>query len=457
MGTTNWPQTRGEFQPHRAIKTPKPLCGYGCNAPGRFVGYVRVYCVGKKVKIIGIDVSAHRVDVVLLEKFPTIALRDFYLSPEFKQVHCVYETNEIQDLVDRIGDCAAVAILEGTGTYSYFWKEQLQKKGIFVLVADQGLVKATRRSLGGTDNKDDEFDALVMCELYRRHYLEIYDRRFWVKELNPKVQEIRRTLLDIKTTTRKQTSFVNTIKGRLAWEYAARATVKSVRPNGFLKTGQPPAFWAWLAERGEFLSKAVVSRFENHYHKEQQSDRASLSDLTRQFAAAICDLHDIEAGLELNLIELLDDSLFDRYHRVFDKFAFGYRERGWILSRIFPFEDFLCLPKKRALRRFRQACGLGKVEKSSGQVRAGGGGGKWTGCANTRSTMWTYINCRIEPQKLKGQAYTPVQLELREYFLGRALDADGTKKRGGRLADARNASCRKLADLVFRELYKEIR
>jgi hypothetical protein len=88
----------------------------------------------------------------------------------------------------------------------------------------------------------------VMCELYRRHYLEIYDRRFWVKELNPKVQEIRRTLLDLKTTTRKQTSFINTVKGRLAWEYPARATVQSQRRNGFLETGQPPAFWAWQAK-----------------------------------------------------------------------------------------------------------------------------------------------------------------------------------------------------------------
>lgn len=409
------------------------------------------------MKVIGIDVSAHRVDVVCLEKFPTIALRDFYLSPEFKQVHSVYGTNEIQDLVDRIGESAAVAILEGTGTYSYFWKEQLQKKGIFVLVADQGMVKATRRSLGGTDNKDDEFDALVMCELYRRHYLEIYDRRFWVKELNPKVQEIRRTLLDLKTTTRKQTSFINTIKGRLAWEYPARAKVKSQRPNGFLKTGQPPAFWAWLGDRGEFLSKSILSRFRNHYRKEHELDRANLSDLTRQFAAAICDLHDIESGLELKLIELLGDSLFDRYHRAFDRFNFGYRERGWILSRIYPFDDLLCLPKKRALRRFRQACGLGKVEKSSGQVRAGSGGGNWTGCANTRSTLWTYVNCRVEPQKLKGQTYTAVQMDLRGYFVGRAFNADGTKKRGGQLAAARNATCRKLTDMIFRELYNEVK
>jgi hypothetical protein len=63
-------------------------------------------------------------------------LRDFYLSPEFKQVHETYGSNEIQDLVDRIGESAAVAILHGTDTYSYSWKEQLQKKGIFVLVAD---------------------------------------------------------------------------------------------------------------------------------------------------------------------------------------------------------------------------------------------------------------------------------------------------------------------------------
>ena len=71
----------------------------------------------------------------MLDKFPTIALRAFYLSPEFKQVHAVYKTGEIQDLVDRIGDEKAVAVLEGTGKYSYFRKEQLQKKGIFVLVA----------------------------------------------------------------------------------------------------------------------------------------------------------------------------------------------------------------------------------------------------------------------------------------------------------------------------------
>jgi hypothetical protein len=42
--------------------------------------------------------------------------------------------------------------------------------------------------------------------MYRRHYLEIYDRRLCVKELSPKIQKFRRALQDLKTTTRKQTN-----------------------------------------------------------------------------------------------------------------------------------------------------------------------------------------------------------------------------------------------------------
>ncbi len=96
------------------------------------------------------------------------------------------------------------------------------------------------------------------------------------------------------------------------------------------------------------------------------------------------------------------------------------------------------------------------MSKSNGQVRAGRGGGNSTGCANTRSTLWTYANSRIEPQKLTGQTYTTIELELREYFNCRAFDADEAKKRGRRLADALDATCGKFTDIVFRELYTEV-
>ncbi|MEG4321748.1 MULTISPECIES: hypothetical protein [unclassified Microcoleus] len=411
--------------------------------------------------IVGIDVSADRIDAVFLnvDDFPKVGLRDFYLSPAFKEVHATYKTSEVHSFIERIVGCSAkVAILEGTGTYSYFWREQLQKSGITTLVADQGMTRSVRRALGGSDNKDDRFDALIMCQLYRQHYLETYDRRFWVKELDPQVKKIRRCLLEIKGVTRKQTACINTLKGRLALEYPARAKVKSQRHNGFLRIGCPPAFWGWLANRRDFLKRQVLSRFDNHLQREVDLGKASPTDLTRQLAASVCDFHDIEAGLEHQLIDLLtNDDRFARYHQAFDLFDMGYRERGWILCRIYPLEDFLCLPKKRALRRFRQACGMGKVERSSGKNKAGGGGGNWTGCANTRSTLWTYVHSRIEPQKLKGRNYTSVQIELREYFVGRAFEANGVKKRGSQLAGARNATARKLADVIFRELCKAIK
>jgi hypothetical protein len=123
----------------------------------------------------------------------------------------------------------------------------------------------------------------VMCELYRRDYLEIYDRRFWVKELNPKVQEIRRTLLDLKTTTRKETSFINTVLGRLAKGVSSRC-----------HSSEPAAQWVFtnwtatcflgLASQGcgDFLAIRIQSRFNNHYHKEWELGRVQIAELTRQ-------------------------------------------------------------------------------------------------------------------------------------------------------------------------------
>ncbi len=119
----------------------------------------------------------------------------------------------------------------------------------------------------------------VMCQLYRRHYLEIYDRRFWVKELNSKVQDIRRTLPG-RQKNHPQAVPVSSILSRDGWRGSIqRAQVKSQRAKGFLKTGQPPPFWAWLASRGDFLSKSVFSRFQNHYLKERELDRANLSTM----------------------------------------------------------------------------------------------------------------------------------------------------------------------------------
>jgi hypothetical protein len=66
-----------------------------------------------------------------------------------------------------------------------------------VLVADQGMVRSTRKSLGGTDNKGNPLDALVMVALYQRHYLEVYDRRYWVIDRPEEIKQMKRVLLDL--------------------------------------------------------------------------------------------------------------------------------------------------------------------------------------------------------------------------------------------------------------------
>jgi hypothetical protein len=142
------------------------------------------------------------------------------------------------------------------------------------------MVKSTRRSLGGTDNKDDEFDAssdvpIVSSSLSRNLRSPILGQGIKLESTRHPPYITRAS----KQPPASRPSFINTIKGRLAWEYPARAQVKSQRPNGFLKTGQPPAFWAWLASRGDFLSKSVFSRFQNHYLKERELDRANLSTM----------------------------------------------------------------------------------------------------------------------------------------------------------------------------------
>jgi hypothetical protein len=67
----------------------------------------------------------------VLDKWTTIALRDFYLSPECKQVHAVYFTGEIQDLVARIGEEKAVAVARRYWYILLLVETAASKKGNF--------------------------------------------------------------------------------------------------------------------------------------------------------------------------------------------------------------------------------------------------------------------------------------------------------------------------------------
>jgi hypothetical protein len=152
-----------------------------------------------------------------------------------------------------------------------------------------------------------------------------------------------------------------------------------------------------------------------------------------------------------------------------------------LLCRIYPFEGFLSeqgtqivdytkgstrrgkLTKKpRSLRRFKQALGVGRIQKSSGDSQRSS---RNTGSSELRGILWTYVFCRIETSfdrqgrtKNRPQFASPVIEEIRDYFAFKAFPetpgSERVKACGRKLADARNATCRKVAELLFRDLAK---
>ncbi len=412
------------------------------------------------------DISAYWVDVVVLREKLSIAPRDFYESKKFKDLHRQIEPNaEGVNFLKSLSP--AMIVLENTGAYSRFWIDSFDANGLPYLIANQTMVRDTRKAFAGSDNKSDAFDALLMAHIYFVYYVDCYDRRYWVKNRHPNIKLMRRLLLDLKSISKKRTADINTAKQRLTFEYPAKAKIVSRRPNGQLDPDLPPAFWAWVANwQGYVIPQNVLTRFENHYQNAiAKGEGCGISPLTRQYAKLICSWHVAEALVERDFLPLLNDTIFSKYHAVFDIFDLGERERGWLLVRIYPFADYLALPRNRALRRFRQALGVGKIERSSG--KSSGRAAKNTGSSDARAVLWIYINHRIEKglektlspkgeiQSTKGDSCpdTLVCHELRNFFVNHAF-TNKRKVKGRALSDARNATCRKLAELIFRELWR---
>lgn len=422
--------------------------------------------------IVGLDVSADKADIVWLSEPLKVPLRDFYEGSDFKLCHAELSKSEhsinfIQSLNPH------VCVLEPTGVYSKFWIDNFERLKIPYLLVNQTNVADVRKSFGGSSNKSDPFDALIMCEIYFRHYLERYDRRFWIRDRGEVISQIAKVLNDLGGVTKRQTQAINGAKQRLSYEFPAKATVRSKRDNGSLDADKPPAWWAWLAgieqTPGWKLRKADKVRYEREYSEAMARHEGSgISELTRQYARAICHWHTSEALLEQELIELLTDENFSPYHRVFDRFGFGHRERGWLLTRVYPFEAFLGVPKFRSKRRFRQAMGCGKITSQSGQSSSTSK--KSTGAAQVHSVLVNWVTRYIdkglakkllnsEMPKLTKWDCCPKTSECREirnYFIKRAFNPDTLNKKSKlQLLSAKSATARKTAEVLFKAFYED--
>ena len=422
--------------------------------------------------IIGLDISQGSAAAFFYRGELPNNLRGFYESSNFaRHLRILPQSRRSITLLRRMRPYRVV--LETTGRYSIWWRRQLDENGITYEVANQALLAATRRYVAGSDNKDDAFDSLLLVKFFWDKFISDFDRRCWLRKQDSEIVRLRRLLLDVKSCNKKINQTKNSLKANLAseWPEMARISSRIINPS---TPDALPAFYAWLAEWKEYGAWELAQHLETRWDRRAEADRAQVSVQTRDLARIVCIFSNQKARLQTEVAELLADERFVPYHRIFDGFAFDVGCRAWLLARIYPFEQFLDADgraitsysgsgktkKHRSKRRFKQVLGLGNSTFQSGQSSSQS---KNQGSAEARSALWLYFS-RIEFHFDKQGTLYPgrsraadgPRRRIEEYWLQRAyvrLPSGQLQKRDGKtLIAARNATVRKVAEVLFSAL-----
>lgn len=392
------------------------------------------------ISVVGLDICKSSVVACLLHERP-VEPRQFYYDAEFLKIYA--DASGIKQLLELKPD---IAVMEPTGVnYAKLWGTHLARAGVKVLLVGHTQLRHYRENHLELPDKDDDADALALA-CYAFDYLDS-PRRF-VQERDSTIVRIREITLRLAHLNRVQSPIINRIRQDLAWQFPEVALINSVR-----RSANVPLLWGWLA--GERDSKKYDDLYAN-------TVGLGLTPTVHHHASRICDLQREEMSLEYELRQLLTDSRFLRYRKVFAKFGFGQRVEALILSQIFPFENFLNQdgkpdikirkgrksgkPTKRHLsrRRFEKALGVSPTTEASGDKSKK----KIVGGSDLcRRALWQWLFTRIEPEKSRVKNAIGKKL-------GAALDAEKSAGRPIRLV--RSRCCAKAARLLFSELVAEL-
>lgn len=424
--------------------------------------------------IIGLDISQGSAAAFFYRGQLPNNLRDFYESSNFvRHLRILPQSHHSITLIRRMKPYRVV--FETTGRYSVWWRQRFAENRIPYEIANQSLLAASRRYIAGSDNKDDAFDGLLLTKFFWDKFVNSFDRRCWLRKQEPEIVQLRRLLLDLKGSNKKINQTKNSLKANLASEWPEVSKISSKIIANPTSLDALPAFYAWLADWREYGTWELARHLETRWNRQAEIDHAQLSPQTRDLARIVCIFSNQKVRLQEEVSSILSASQFAPYHQIFEEFAFDMSCRGWLLARIFPFEQFLAEdgqavvsysgPKKtkkhRSKRRFKQALGLGSSTFQSGQSSSQS---KNQGSAEARSALWLYFSRQIEfhfdrqgaLHLGKTRAADGPMRRAEEYWLQRAYDrlpSGQLQKRAGKtLIAARNATVRKIAELLFSAL-----
>ncbi len=389
------------------------------------------------MRILGLDISKSSISACLITEKPALP-RQFYYQANFWKL----EANA-KGFAELLALKPDVAILEPTGVnYSKIWRVHLERAGVEVKQVGHKELRSYRQHHLGLPDKDDDADSLALA-CYYFDYAE--DPGRFVQNRDETIIRIRELVLRLAHLNRIQSPIINRLRQDLAWQFPEIALRRGYRATD---SETVPLLWAWLA--GERTSK----KYDQLY---AQSVGLGINNSVRSHALRLCEIHREEISIESELRQLLKDSRFIPYRKVFKNFGFGLRLEGIILSQIFPIENFLLdgkpevqvkkgrnskKPTKRylSLRRFQKALGLAPTLEQSGDMKKAKMRG---GSQLCRKSFWQWVFTRIEPQRSR------LKNEIGQ-ILGKQLDNEKASGRPIKLVRMRVAA--HAVRLLFKEL-----
>lgn len=399
-------------------------------------------------RTIGLDVGRGSAVLCCLDGFPS-NIQQYYKQlrnqKEFHKVDCCGAG--VEKLLSLKADGI---VLEPTGHwYSQFWVTVAKKHDIKIYWIGHNDLDKQRGHYGFT-NKRDEEDALCLAASYfDDQFIDIHGNKRFIELTHSEViTRIRELFLEKEQLQKIRTNLVSQLRQRLSYEFpeVARHYMTISKTKGYT----PIIFWLATTKKNH--------RYDNKYKQSiAHSLGISITDYTRSHA-------DIIHNLELRITqhrESIEKAIaipeFDDYHRVFDRFKFGWNVRALLLYNLYPFEKYLVngkpwieygrskykLQKRdRSLRKFQAFVGLSYSYKQSGDKTKR----KFHGSAMIRSHLYIWDVCTISRQN--NVYHTEITQELSDLYQQLRKSVKGK--------DALIRVLFKLSRMLFYELVNEI-
>jgi hypothetical protein len=361
-------------------------------------------------KVLGIDIGAKFVVAFCLESLPVgISYEDYYKRNAKSAISKIRMDNKVKDSDKKIKDAIQLLkdlnptaiVMEPTGVwYSKLWAKIAEHLGIEVKWIGHSDL-AFNRGAYGFEDKDDRTDAFCLAVSY--FHPDYNNKNKWLNWRAGLIAEVNDRVLELESLGSTSKIFTQQLRQRLKYEFpeCADRTISDQRTKD--------GFTAWVGWLANIHSS---TRIQNGYNKSIAVELGiSISSYTRDHAAALAGNQIRETQLESDLDELLLDPAFDLYRPILEKFGFGTKMQGVILSNIYPFEKFLredksyierwqddvkWHKKNRSLAGFQISLGMGKRLAESGGKRDR----IFAGSSFARTKLYCWIMRYVMPERM---------------------------------------------------------